>query len=74
MTLMKQMSICLEVNLVIRPYRFFFGPGPTVRAGGGEESDGIESSDVSPGSWTFEERVLRVALAGSGWGLALLLA
>ena len=74
MTLIKQMRICLEVVMVIRPHRFFFGPGPAVRAGGGEESDGIESSDVGPGSWTFEERALRVILAGSCWGLALLLA
>ena len=34
-----------------RPYRFFFGASPGFRAwGGGEESDGIESSDVSSGS------------------------
>lgn len=56
-------------------HRFFFVVAAAFRAGGGsEESDGIESSDVGTSSRTLEERVLRVALAGAGWVLALPLA
>ena len=51
MTLMIQMSIRSKFVFAIKSHRFFFGPGPPFRAGGGgEESDGIESSDVGSGS------------------------
>lgn len=55
-----------------KPHRFFFPPGPAIRAGGGsEESDGIESSDVTSRSRAFEERVLRAVLVGIGRDSAL---
>jgi hypothetical protein len=53
--------------------RFFFVAAATIRVGWASgESDDIESSDSW--SWTLEERVLRAALAGAGWALALPLA